>query len=165
MTPLAGVLLGVAATVAVIAAPGAPAATSLSDMIRSFVDGGATCDPVYTCPSGRPPRPARRHRPSSNGCGAMGVTVSFSGFDLEPCCNEHDICYDTCGSNRDQCDATFASCLRRACQALPDEEGGRGGRGQCTGVANLFVSATKLSGCAPFIEAQTRACDCTERDL
>ncbi|CEP02475.1 hypothetical protein PBRA_009059 [Plasmodiophora brassicae] len=109
--------------------------------------------------------PARRHRPSSNGCGAMGVTVSFSGFDLEPCCNEHDICYDTCGSNRDQCDATFASCLRRACQALPDEEGGRGGRGQCTGVANLFVSATKLSGCAPFIEAQTRACDCTERDL
>lgn len=33
----------------------------------------------------------------------------------EECCNQHDFCYDKCGSDKDLCDYTFKKCLYKAC--------------------------------------------------
>jgi hypothetical protein len=33
------------------------------------------------------------------------------------CCNSHDICYETCGHDRDECDLRFKKCLYAHCRA------------------------------------------------
>lgn len=36
------------------------------------------------------------------------------------CCNEHDYCYGTCGSSKQQCDKAFKQCIRRLCDTAND---------------------------------------------
>ena len=40
---------------------------------------------------------------------------------MTSCCNAHDICYDTCNSNRDKCDDDFKKCLDVMCEKLKRE--------------------------------------------
>lgn len=40
---------------------------------------------------------------------------------FETCCNRHDICYDTCGSDRVICDHDFEGCLLKACKSCGSE--------------------------------------------
>lgn len=35
--------------------------------------------------------------------------------DMTKCCDDHDICYGTCGTNKDSCDLEFKRCLYRIC--------------------------------------------------
>ena len=37
---------------------------------------------------------------------------------MTSCCDKHDICYDTCGTNRDDCDKNFKKCLKDMCRDL-----------------------------------------------
>ena len=32
------------------------------------------------------------------------------------CCNEHDMCYDTCNADKDECDFRFKKCLYAVCK-------------------------------------------------
>jgi len=58
--------------------------------------------------------------PSWNGCGKEeGYDFSkllsknlLNGFTR--CCNDHDICYDTCSTTKSVCDSTFYTCLKTA---------------------------------------------------
>lgn len=59
----------------------------------------------------------------ANGCGP--VTFNIDRFLREigediliVCCNEHDLCYDTCGKKQWICDKTFLHCMIQACQQL-----------------------------------------------
>lgn len=36
---------------------------------------------------------------------------------METCCNAHDICYDTCSSDKELCDLDFKRCLYKYCDA------------------------------------------------
>lgn len=38
------------------------------------------------------------------------------------CCDAHDICYDTCGADKDECDLKFKKCLYRKCSSVKDSE-------------------------------------------
>lgn len=35
--------------------------------------------------------------------------------DFVNCCNDHDLCYETCGSDKDECDLKFKKCLYKTC--------------------------------------------------
>ena len=37
---------------------------------------------------------------------------------MTSCCDAHDICYDTCNKDRDQCDEDFKKCLDDMCEKL-----------------------------------------------
>ncbi|EDO32902.1 predicted protein, partial [Nematostella vectensis] len=102
------------------------------------------------------------HKPSSNGCGSMGVqldTTNLPGFTH--CCNVHDKCYDSCNNNRAQCDEDFKSCLDNVClfeglgKKMKKEE-----MNACGTSAELFYSGTLALGCMAYKEAQRNACLC-----
>jgi secretory phospholipase A2 len=57
------------------------------------------------------------HVPTSNGCGPAGMQIE-SKFKLESCCDKHDLCYDTCGKTRTECDKQFESCMNKICKSL-----------------------------------------------
>lgn len=38
------------------------------------------------------------------------------------CCNEHDVCYETCGKDKDECDLKFRKCLYKKCAKVKDSE-------------------------------------------
>uniref|UniRef100_A0A8C6QXZ8 Phospholipase A2, group XIIB n=1 Tax=Nannospalax galili TaxID=1026970 RepID=A0A8C6QXZ8_NANGA len=37
---------------------------------------------------------------------------------MTKCCNQLDVCYDTCGANKYRCDAKFRWCLHSICSDL-----------------------------------------------
>jgi hypothetical protein len=36
------------------------------------------------------------------------------------CCHVHDICYEICGNDKDECDLKFKKCLYKKCSAQKD---------------------------------------------
>ncbi|UJR29992.1 hypothetical protein I4U23_017539 [Adineta vaga] len=67
--------------------------------------------------------PINRFRRQANGCGPASLNLDEFlrqiGEDiLIICCNEHDLCYDTCGKKQFACDTTFLQCMIEACQQL-----------------------------------------------
>ena len=74
---------------------------------------------VFKCPTeGVTPKPNRNHVPKADGCGALGLKIDNTYLpigEMSKCCNEHDICYDTCNSHKDVCDIEFKHCLYRYC--------------------------------------------------
>ncbi|CAF0716878.1 unnamed protein product [Adineta steineri] len=64
-----------------------------------------------------------RFRRQSNGCGPITFNIDRFLKDIGDdvlivCCNEHDLCYDTCGQKQFTCDTTFLHCMIQACQQL-----------------------------------------------
>ena len=55
-----------------------------------------------------------------NGCGAKGgqkFPDSYMGLvDFTGCCNDHDICYGTCGRDKGVCDKNLGDCMRSKCE-------------------------------------------------
>jgi secretory phospholipase A2 len=61
---------------------------------------------------------------AANGCGPeyFNIDPLYNGTALQgliPCCNKHDICYETCGSNKSNCDIDFYFCMATACLRIP----------------------------------------------
>lgn len=113
----------------------------------------------YKCPGSSRLVPRSNHRRSSNGCGTAGFSLPVTALphpDFEKCCNDHDLCYDTCNADKAGCDAGFDSCLRQVC----DSKVADGGRENCAATANLFTSMSKTLGCEPFLKSQKEACSC-----
>eukprot|EP01120_Amphizonella_sp_Union-15-10_P008298 TRINITY_DN2966_c0_g1_i1.p1 TRINITY_DN2966_c0_g1~~TRINITY_DN2966_c0_g1_i1.p1 ORF type:complete len:147 (-),score=11.30 TRINITY_DN2966_c0_g1_i1:6-446(-) len=112
----------------------------------------------FTCPSGHKLIPKPNHKPSFNGCGITGMLVK-SDFDFTNCCNEHDLCYDTCLPDRDKeaCDSEFLECMNKVCRSskLSQEV-----EKQCLGNAKLFFIGTTSFGCNSFMESRKMACLC-----
>lgn len=50
------------------------------------------------------------YTPTADGCGSLGLRIStdyLPAKEMETCCNDHDICYDTCNSDKELCDLDF----------------------------------------------------------
>jgi len=119
-------------------------------------------------PSGREGRSEEQgEEPTSNGCGSAGsewVPDSFpGGVDFSSACNNHDICYGTCGSSKGTCDDSLRQDMRDACDAglsywnIP-------GRAACYATAHTYYLAVREAGSDPFKEAQDNHCkwECCE---
>lgn len=73
---------------------------------------------VFTIFTGQKPVRNRNHIPSSDGCGSLGIEISTEYLPIEQmtkCCDNHDICYDTCNSGKEVCDLEFKRCLYNYC--------------------------------------------------
>jgi hypothetical protein len=105
---------------------------------------------------------------SYNGCGPANGLLTYVlpdfplGANFRAGCNNHDLCYGTCGSDKDICDTQFHSQLTHACAT----KFGGGGLvdglqlGICNTLADDYWSAVVLGGGGAFQSAQQDACDC-----
>ncbi|KAL3227462.1 hypothetical protein MRX96_004169 [Rhipicephalus microplus] len=136
--------------------------SSMARGLEDGVTGDVNCE--FRCPHSLKPTPRALHESSSNGCGTEAFRLPASALphpDFEACCNEHDICYDTCLSDKAQCDAAFDACMKRVCDTKVVS-----GVHSCVSTAHLFMSLTTSLGCEPFINSQKQACVCKpEGDL
>lgn len=103
------------------------------------------------------------HSPTTNGCGSgdwKGTLVpnSWGKADFTPSCNQHDICYGTCGNDKLNCDTNLSLDAMRACDAAYGDSPTR--RAACYTVAYAYGEAVHEFGDGPYNEAQEEDCDC-----
>lgn len=118
--------------------------------------------------------------PTPNGCGTHDVKVKLARHgNFTPCCNEHDICYATCGHRtKSECDEVFRECMVAHCHAAYEPPPGlstaassthaRGKRmamhlQHCLGEASLYYSGVYSLACGAYKRAQLRHCACRLR--
>ena len=146
-----------------------------------YVPGLQCCEPagiqpVYPiadlalCPN-RVPHPG--HVPDFNGCGPANGFISHlipnrvgptRNVDFTPACNNHDICYDTCNTEKSTCDQNFLADMRAACVAAYPGSGyfDRYMRTGCYADAYIYYLAVSRTstGLDAYESAQKEACDC-----
>lgn len=100
---------------------------------------------------------------------------------MSNCCDEHDICYDTCNSDKELCDLDFKRCLYKYCDTY--EKSAVGGEmmvkgtfycsnilvmtnfkffilAGCKGAAKMLFTGTLTLGCRSYLDAQAKSCFC-----
>jgi len=105
------------------------------------------------------------HVTISNGCGSFGIEWKESKLphkEFKKCCDEHDYCYDECGSDKDMCDVHFKKCLYKVC-SIKSEELSIFDMKACKGTAKVMYTGTLALGCKAFQDAQQKACRCIPR--
>ncbi|XP_042214154.1 group XIIA secretory phospholipase A2-like [Homarus americanus] len=130
--------------------------------VENFIESTVEEDCVYKCPGKKIPVRNPNHTPKANGCGSLGVFFEkedLSRAEMVDCCNDHDICYDTCGRDKEDCDKIFKRCLYNTCKITQNEMDILTNK-KCKGGAKLLYTATVALGCTPFKEAQHSACRC-----
>lgn len=110
------------------------------------------------------------HTPTVNGCGPEGSSLKFPQgvglADFTAPCNAHDVCYETCNSDKARCDAALAETARAEClRAYPRpapgvEDEAWGSRATCMSRARKYGSAVSAFGKAAYEAAQKLACEC-----
>jgi secretory phospholipase A2 len=93
--------------------------------------------------------------PSSNGCGSYGVSAE-APFGVTPCCNQHDLCYQSCNSTKTACDDQFDQCMKNVCNSEEELE-----RIACLVEAEAFYVAVMDLGCRAYENNQQEACECS----
>lgn len=118
---------------------------------------------IYTCEDGSKPQKNKYHKPTSNGCGVPGMSLTREQLgsltDMTKCCDEHDICYGTCNKVKEMCDYDFKKCLYKVCAAVQDKVADSITQG-CKSTAKLLYTATVTLGCKFYKLAQEEACYC-----
>ncbi|TSN48507.1 Group XIIB secretory phospholipase A2-like protein [Bagarius yarrelli] len=117
----------------------------------------------YRCRFGKAPQARPGYRlPEPNGC-----TSSLLGFQFDmgipamtKCCNQLDMCYDTCGSNKYRCDTKFRWCLHSICGDLKKSLGFVSKVEACEAFADTMYNTVWTLGCRPFMNSQRAACIC-----
>ncbi|XP_072532948.1 group XIIB secretory phospholipase A2-like protein isoform X1 [Salminus brasiliensis] len=117
----------------------------------------------YRCRYGKAPQTRPGYQiPEPNGC-----TYSLLGFQIDmgipamtKCCNQLDICYDTCGSNKYRCDTKFRWCLHGICSDLKKSLGFVSKVEACETFADTMYNTVWTLGCRPFMNSQRAACIC-----
>jgi hypothetical protein len=78
-------------------------------------------------------------------------------YDFTNCCNKHDLCYGTCGSDKATCDQEFKACANRQCSR--EEK-----KAECRSTVSYYMIGLKMVECPMFTSAQEAACDCARGD-
>ncbi|KAF0977046.1 hypothetical protein FDP41_003699 [Naegleria fowleri] len=117
-------------------------------------------------PSCKTPKP--NFKPSYNGCGPRQSelmrrlgSILFDSFT--PCCNEHDMCYETCGQVREDCDRKLYECMKSTCKKLYSSSFAK--RSWCLVKAEgikMGLEPDSDVACTAFAVAQQRGCDCPD---
>lgn len=135
------------------------------------------------CCEYRTENPKSGYTPSSNGCGSEGGTkVPDSGkgviyipatsgcaggefdtryykleceFNFLAACNDHDICYGTCGNSKSECDNRFLQAMIDSCSRNKTPNSYYA----CTQIAYIYYQAVNLLGGSAYLDAQDEACE------
>lgn len=152
------------------------AGAALAALLPSPFTRAARADAPSTCAGSTTPwspgckSPVQRpgYVNSYNGCGPADGLLKYvlpdfpMGANFESGCNQHDLCYGTCGSDKDICDTQFHNSMLHAC----DRQFGGGGlgsglaHGMCTTLADDYWAAVVLGGQGAWTSAQQDACEC-----
>ncbi|XP_022920600.2 group XIIA secretory phospholipase A2 [Onthophagus taurus] len=131
--------------------------------LNDVFDAAVNEDCVYKCPvNGVQPRPNKNHVPKADGCGSLGLSIKSEFLpiaDMTKCCDDHDICYDTCNKDKEMCDIEFKKCLYRYCDKYQKSVGENVVKG-CKAAAKLLFTGTLTLGCKSYLDAQGKACFC-----
>lgn len=109
------------------------------------------------------PTKNKLHVPSSDGCGSLGLKIDTEYLpapEMAKCCETHDICYDTCNSDKELCDLDFKRCLYKYCDSFEKTTSGEMLNKGCKAAAKMLFTGTLTLGCKSFLDAQKRACFC-----
>lgn len=81
---------------------------------------------------------------------------------MTKCCDQHDICYDTCNNVKEKCDLDFKRCLYKYCEGY--QSSGAGAIvNTCKAAAKMLFMGTMTLGCKSYIDAQEKACWCGDK--
>ncbi|KAL6110651.1 group XIIB secretory phospholipase A2-like protein [Pungitius pungitius] len=136
------------------------------DSMLEFMGGrDGVCQ--YHCRYGKDPIPRPGYQmPQPDGCGSyiFGLPVP-EGMDMgipamTKCCNQLDMCYDTCGSNKYRCDSKFRWCLHSICSDLKKSLGFVSKVEACETVADTLFNTVWTLGCRPYMNGQRASCLC-----
>ncbi|XP_010850568.1 PREDICTED: group XIIB secretory phospholipase A2-like protein isoform X1 [Bison bison bison] len=147
---------------------------SVNSYFDSFMEllGGKNGVCQYRCRYGKAPMPRPGYKPQEpNGCSSyfLGLKVP-ERMDLgipamTKCCNQLDVCYDTCGANKYRCDAKFRWCLHSICSDLKRSLGFVSNvEVACDSLADTVFNTVWTLGCRPFMNSQRAACICAEEE-
>ncbi|XP_017493518.1 PREDICTED: group XIIA secretory phospholipase A2-like, partial [Rhagoletis zephyria] len=103
------------------------------------------------------------YTPTADGCGSLGLRINteyLPAVEMENCCNEHDICYDTCNSNKELCDLDFKRCLYKYCDTIDKSVGSEYLITSCKAAAKVLFTGTLTLGCKSYLDSQKRTCYC-----
>lgn len=103
------------------------------------------------------------HTPGFDGCGSLGLKIDkeyLPSQAMEECCNAHDICYDTCNSDKELCDLDFKRCLYKYCDTYEKNVAGDVVMKGCKAAAKMLFTGTLTLGCKSYLDSQQRACYC-----
>lgn len=79
---------------------------------------------------------------------------------MTECCNQHDLCYDTCNNLKENCDNLFKSCLYKLC----DNASKIDTLVKACKVAASMVGGSMTLGCKSYLESQKKSCYCPPSD-
>jgi hypothetical protein len=118
------------------------------------------------------------HVPGFNGCGPAAlqgvqfiIPQGYKSASFTDACNGHDVCYDTCNTNKGTCDMGFGESMVQSCtetyQPIISDEADPILKQRfnyeftlCKLAAFRFFNAVSLAGQGAFDSAQKDACDC-----
>lgn len=103
------------------------------------------------------------HIPTSDGCGSLGMQIDTEYLpapEMAKCCDAHDICYDTCNSDKELCDLDFKRCLYKYCDSFDKSAAGDILIKGCKAASKMLFTGTMTLGCKAYLDAQQRACFC-----
>uniref|UniRef100_A0A8D0CEF2 Group XIIB secretory phospholipase A2-like protein n=3 Tax=Scleropages formosus TaxID=113540 RepID=A0A8D0CEF2_SCLFO len=135
----------------------------------SFLEvlGGRNGVCQYRCRYGKAPLPRPDYQtPEPDGCGShfLGLPLperlDFGIPAMTKCCNQLDLCYDTCGSNKYRCDSKFRWCLHSICSDLKKSLGFVSKVETCEAMADTLFNTVWTLGCKSFMNSQRAACLC-----
>lgn len=136
------------------------------DSLVELVGGrNGVCE--YRCRYGEPPQPRPGYQlPEPNGCSSSLVGLQFDlGIPaMTECCNNLDKCYDTCGTNKYDCDAKFRLCLHDICSDLKKSLGFGSKVQACESMADALYNTVWTFGCRPYMTSQRAACFCQDEE-
>ncbi|XP_055972860.1 group XIIA secretory phospholipase A2 [Sorex fumeus] len=135
--------------------------TYLSAALDLLGGGDGQC--VHRCGDGSKPVPRYGYKPSPpNGCGSplFGVQLNIGIPSLTRCCNQHDLCYETCGKAKSDCDEEFQFCLARICRDAQRTLGLAQHVQACESTVELLLDSVLHLGCRPYLDSQRAACWC-----
>uniref|UniRef100_T1DER7 Putative gxivspla2 n=1 Tax=Psorophora albipes TaxID=869069 RepID=T1DER7_9DIPT len=132
-------------------------------VVHEVFDAAVEENCVYKCPGDITPTKNKLYIPQSDGCGSLGLKIDteyLPAAEMEVCCNAHDICYDTCSSDKELCDLDFKRCLYKYCDAYEKNVVGEIVVKGCKAAAKMLFTGTLTLGCKSYLDSQTRSCYC-----
>lgn len=132
--------------------------------IHEVFDAAVEENCIFHCPAGVTPKANWNHIPQSNGCGSLGIEINQEYLplaEMTKCCDQHDICYDTCNLDKDKCDLEFKRCLYKYCEGY--QSSGITIVNTCKTAAKMLFTGTTALGCKSYMDAQKEACYCGDK--
>ncbi|CRL01605.1 CLUMA_CG014167, isoform A [Clunio marinus] len=131
--------------------------------VHEIFDSAVEENCVYECPEKQRPIKNKLHLPSSDGCGSLGMKIDTEYLpapEMARCCDAHDICYDTCNSDKELCDLEFKRCLYKYCDTFEKGSAADIVMKGCKAAAKMLFTGTMTLGCKSYLDSQQRACYC-----